>query len=216
MLNLSIGDAALEWRRSENEEGVNFEFHPSFFSMQRIGEPEDIKFVSDTVYSAANSYSLTGAISWREFNACVDVLQSCCDDDLPHEMTGYYTESGEFVQGAIDVHDLIVMAIHMLKFGIHGEPSKRMRALSRKDKPRDAVTLFNPVDFVTSAMAHLGISRDDAWNMTMIEFQKAMEAKFPPSEKERKKEASLMSREDLRELKQRVAQARARAKNGKQ
>lgn len=214
MLNLAIGDAALEWRRSENEEGVNFEFHPSFFSMQRIGEPEDIKYVSDMVYQASTNYSLTGRVYRREFNACVDAIQSCCDDLLPHELTGFYDEEGHYQEGAIELHDLIVMAIHMLKFGIHGEPSRRMKALSRKEEIKPEKSLFNPIDFVMSAVAHLGISRDDAWQMTMLEFQKAMESKFPPTEKERKKEASLMSREDLRALKQRVAQARARAKNG--
>lgn len=214
MLNLSIGDAALEWRQSEESEGVEFQFHPSFFSMQRIGEPEDIKYVSDMVFSAATNYSLTGAVYRREFNACVDVLQSCCDDDLPHELTGYYDEEGQYQEGAIELHDLIVMATHFLKFGVHGQPSRRMKSLSKFKKPQE-VTLFDPVDFVTSAMAHLGVSRDDAWNMTMIEFQKAMESKYPPSEKQRKKEASLMSRDDLRDLKARVAEARARAKNGK-
>lgn len=34
------------------------------------------------------------------------------------------------------------------------------------------------------AVAHLGMSDSDAWNMSMTAFQEAMEAKFPTNDKE--------------------------------
>ena len=43
---------------------------------------------------------------------------------------------------------------------------------------------FNPLQWVSAVVAHLGLSERDAWGMTMTSILNAMKTKYPPSEKE--------------------------------
>ena len=43
---------------------------------------------------------------------------------------------------------------------------------------------FNPLQWVSAVVAHLGLSERDAWGMTMTSILNTMKTKYPPSEKE--------------------------------
>lgn len=196
MLNVAIGDAAIEF------EGREYILRPSFYSMQRIGSPEEIQDVAEWCFSASQRIAAGQMLIRDELYACLHVLQSCCDSDIPHELFGYYDVDGDgwvFVEGIEPVNNLVILANLMLNNGMNGKPSAFMmrRAKTSKVKP----SLFDPLEFVSSAVCHLGISFDDAWKLTMIQLQRAIENKFP---EDKKKADSMMTAEELRALKSKV------------
>ena len=48
---------------------------------------------------------------------------------------------------------------------------------------------FDPLQWVASGMAHLGLSEKDVWGMTMTSLLNALKVKYPPSEKEQRRAA---------------------------
>ena len=48
---------------------------------------------------------------------------------------------------------------------------------------------FDPLQWVASGMAHLGLSEKDVWGMTMTSLLNALKVKYPPSEKEQQRAA---------------------------
>lgn len=67
----------------------------------------------------------------------------------------------------------------MSSSGIRLARSKKAGAASHQVVPRQKS--------VGVAQAHLGISLADVWNMMMIEFQRAMEARYPLKEEGKEK-----------------------------
>ena len=81
--------------------------------------------------------------------------------------------------GKMDRDEVILIAIHLLKWGIVGDPK------SRKKSKGGSVREFDATEYIGSAVAHLGIDPATAWLMTMTEFQRAVEAKDPDITKEK-------------------------------
>lgn len=194
MINVAVGDVAIEY------EGHEYILRPSFYSMQRIGSPEEIKDVAEWCRSAMIRNDSGTMITMSELSACWHVLSSCCVEVIPESLYGYYDsdESGRvyFVDGDDTVHNLVVIANHLITNGINGKPSAYMMRKSRT--ANNKLELFDPLDFVASAMVHLGISNESAWKMTMIELQRAIETKYP---QDKKQADSMMTASELRELK---------------
>lgn len=77
-----------------------------------------------------------------------------------------------------DAH-AIVIAETLLYHGMVGK-------VEHKAAPSGEVytSKFDPLEWVSAVVAHLGLSERDAWGMTMTSVLNAMKTKFPPSEKE--------------------------------
>jgi len=196
MLNVAIGDAAIEF------EGREYILRPSFYSMQRIGSPEEIQDVAEWCFSASQRIAAGQMLIRDELYACLHVLQSCCDLDIPHELFGYYdTDEDEwvFVEGIEPVSNLVILANLMLNNGMNGKPSAFMMRRAKTSKTK--ASLFDPLEFVSSAVCHLGLSFDDAWKLTMIQLQRAIENKFP---EDKKKADSMMTAAELLALKAKI------------
>ena len=196
MINVAIGDAAIEF------EGREYILRPSFYSMQRIGSPEEIQDVAEWCFSASQRIAAGQMLIRDELYACLHVLQSCCDLDIPHELFGYYDADDDewvFVEGIEPVNNLVILANLMLNNGMNGKPSAFMMRRAKTSKTK--ASLFDPLEFVSSAVCHLGLSFDDAWKLTMIQLQRAIENKFP---EDKKKADSMMTAEELRALKSKV------------
>lgn len=196
MLNVAIGDAAIEF------EGREYILRPSFYSMQRIGSPEEIKDAAEWCFSASQRIAAGQMLIRDELYACLHVLQSCCDLDIPHELFGYYdTDEDEwvFVEGVAPVESLVTLANLMLNNGMNGKPSAFMMRRAKTNKVKSS--LFDPLEFVSSAVCHLGLSFDDAWKLTMIQLQRAIENKFP---EDKKKADSMMTAAELLALKAKI------------
>lgn len=196
MLNVAIGDAAIEF------EGREYILRPSFYSMQRIGSPEEIQDVAEWCFSASQRIAAGQMLIRDELYACLHVLQSCCDLDIPHELFGYYdTDEDEwvFAEGIEPVNNLVILANLMLNNGMNGKPSAFMMRRAKTSKTK--ASLFDPLEFVSSAVCHLGLSFDDAWKLTMIQLQRAIENKFP---EDKKKADSMMTAAELLALKAKI------------
>ena len=196
MINVAIGDAAIEF------EGLEYILRPSFYSVQRIGSPEEIKDVAEWCFSASQRIAAGQMLIRDELYACLHVLQSCCDLDIPHELFGYYdTDEDEwvFIEGAAPVENLVTLANLMLNNGMNGKPSAFMMRRAKTNKVKSSI--FDPLEFVSSAVCHLGLSFDDAWNLTMIQLQRAIENKFP---EDKKKADSMMTAAELLALKAKI------------
>ncbi|EHL37299.1 gp17 protein [Salmonella enterica subsp. enterica serovar Montevideo str. ATCC BAA710] len=84
-----------------------------------------------------------------------------------------------FRPGAIPIEDVIHLARHLILHGVMGDqPPEEFEG--EKGEYSDK---FDVRSFVYTAVAHLGMSESDAWNMTMTSFRAAMNAKFPQKEK---------------------------------
>src|SRR5690606_11909052 len=95
-----------------------------------------------------------------------------CDSS---KLTGYSQSYGKWVAGLLPPEDVHVLAQCLLKHGITGD----LKLRSRKPKAEDYTSEFVAVDCVAMAMAHLGMSESDAWQLTMTGFSRAMHAKYP-------------------------------------
>ncbi|EAA1884678.1 hypothetical protein NCQ93_003896 [Salmonella enterica] len=181
-----IGQAVI--RAGDKEVFLN----PSFLAMSRIGTPELIVDVfvkvhaghypkhkiSDTqILKAVNAlcFAEMASAAWR-------VVRNCSDGDVT-ALIGSCSVSASgrllYRPGVIPVEDIIQLARHLMLHGVMGDqPPEEFE--SKKGEYSDK---FNVRSFVYTAVAHLGMSESDAWNMTMTSFRAAMNAKFPQKEK---------------------------------
>lgn len=165
--------------------------NPSFLAMSRIGTPEEIVGAFVTVHGGhypehrISDIEVMRSIQARCFADMVvtaaKVVQAACDDDL-RQVIGVcsVTAKGKlsYRPGLLPVSHIIQLARHLIRHGVVG------------DQPQEAASKgegeysgkFDARSFVYLAVAHLGMSESDAWNMTMTSFRAAMNAKYPPKE----------------------------------
>ena len=161
---LSLGEFGLTWR------GEDYLFSPSFLAMSRIGNPSQIV---DTLRILT-----TGLNDRIAYNHALHVLQSCCSRMLPYQLIGGWMWSDRqgramLYKGEMDFDDAITLAAHLMINGVIGRPGKRAKKDTRPLAEWDAT------EWHGAAVGMLEISPDVAWHMTMIEFQRAIDAKYP-------------------------------------
>lgn len=144
--------------------GERYVFRPSFRAMAELGNPRQIVELFYRVHEKPEAWDV------------IDVLRACCDDELPLDLTGYSdTKSGgiEYVDGAIPFSECVILARWLLFNGVVGNVKRR------NGKGGERSNEFDPAEFVSAAMIHFGVSKSDAENMTMTEFQRAIRTKYP-------------------------------------
>ncbi|HCM9181473.1 TPA: hypothetical protein N5O17_004057 [Enterobacter kobei] len=175
-------------------------FRPSFINMTRIGEPKDIVTafydlhhdeVSDLIRSAINAYGLvpewliqhirTTSYGKKAIMAAMTVLSSCCDTDvtpLIGELRIAKTKGKPFKlrRGVMDEFDMVVIAQALITHGIIGKA--RIRKPQRHENT-STTSEFNAFEYISAARNHFGMSRDEAEQLTMTEFQHLIAAKYP-------------------------------------
>lgn len=160
-------------------------FRPSFAAMASLGSPTEIVELFGALYSTPEINPVYPAESYRRWEKEVlgvayDVLTACCDDDVTPLIGHVGSKYDSWVPGAMPPEHMIPLARSLMKHGITGNIKLR-----GKPKQEDYTSDFKAKDFVASAIAHLGLSEDEAWNMTMTTFATAMRAKFgSPKEEE--------------------------------
>lgn len=164
-------------------------FRPSLLNMTRIGTPAGIVETFVTVcgipqLSGLAFVDLPRVRAWRgeQFRTACAVLWCCTDDEDISWLIGYTNERFRYVPGVLPLEDIIGLAAGLLRHGVMGD----VPAAKGKPPAKDYVAEFNAREFVSAAMAHLGTSENDAWQMTMTSFIGAMRAKFPPPVDEKK------------------------------
>lgn len=175
-------------------------FRPSFINMTRIGEPREIvqafydlhhDEVSGVLQSALEAYGLipvwliqhikTTSYGRKAMMAAMTVLSACCDRDVtpligeirPAKASG---KAFKMRRGAMDEFDMLVVAQSLITHGIIGKA--KVRRLQRHESG-EATSEFNAFEYISAARNHFGMSRAEAEQLTMTEFQVLIAAKYP-------------------------------------
>lgn len=194
MANTAIGEIGV------HVDGQSYTLRPSLYNMQQIGTPDDIAETVQLVISAKCRMLEGLPPVMHELYACEKVICCCSDKEFPAGIFGnpevrqlpnglaetIWTDGAETFEAMVGIAQALMIA------GIAGAPdADRVKRRSNKDqKP------FDPLEYIGVIIAHLGIAPSDAWQMTMIEFQRAFDSKFPPD----KKKGADMSADELKQL----------------
>lgn len=177
----------------------SFFFKPSFRAMNEIGTPKEIV----EVYARLNGIDYVAPLQHVEYlpfgaqmqvmktiskpvygrhvlSAAYIVMQSCCEDDASVLIGGWKpTPRGvRYVPGIMPVSDIIIIARNLMQHGIIGKsPLKVPERLEEQGKK--TTNEFHASQYIVSARTHFDMSRDEAENLSMTEFQMMIKNKYP-------------------------------------
>lgn len=177
----------------------SFFFKPSFRAMNEIGTPKEIV----EVYARLNGIDYVAPLQHVEYlpfgaqmqvmktiskpvygrhvlSAAYIVMQSCCEDDASVLIGGWKpTPRGvRYVPGIMPVSDIIIIARNLMEHGIIGKsPLKVPERLEEQGKK--TTNEFHASQYIISARTHFDMTRDEAENLSMTEFQMMIKNKYP-------------------------------------
>lgn len=177
----------------------SFFFKPSFRAMNEIGTPKEIV----EVYAKLNGIDYVSPLQHAEYlpfgaqmqvmktiskpvygrhvlSAAYIVMQSCCEDDVSVLIGGWKpTPRGvRYVPGIMPVSDIIIIARNLMQHGIIGKsPLKVPERLEEQGKK--TTNEFHASQYIISARTHFDMTRDEAENLSMTEFQMMIKNKYP-------------------------------------
>lgn len=177
----------------------SFFFKPSFRAMNEIGTPKEIV----EVYAKLNGIDYVAPLQRVEYlpfgaqmqvmktiskpvygrhvlSAAYIVMQSCCEDNVSVLIGGWKpTPRGvRYVPGIMPVSDIIIIARNLMQHGIIGKsPLKVPERLEEQGKK--TTNEFHASQYIISARTHFDMTRDEAENLSMTEFQMMIKNKYP-------------------------------------
>lgn len=178
-VNTAIGEIGI--RAGERE----FILRPSFFAMSKLGNPEQIVLTLKVICSAFEHRMGNENIILKNwplciFQTCYKIIEACLIKGDAFELCGTIS-NGRHRERAIPYTDIIAIAFHLMKWGIYGNPSERIKKKSTRSKE---MTEFDVTKAVGMMIGQFNYDHDRAWNVTMTEYQSAWEGKYPPTKKE--------------------------------
>lgn len=175
-------------------------FRPSFLNMTRIGDPQEIvqafyylhnDEVTPLLQKALMAYGVIPEWLLRYMGrpqfakqtiyAAMNVMQACCERDVS-ALTGELVpgKSGKwgmvYRKGAIPMQNIVLIAQSLITHGIIGKA--KVRQLQRHETGK-ATTEFNAFEYINAARNHFGMSRQEAEQLSMTEFQQLLAMKYP-------------------------------------
>lgn len=205
-----------------------FMFRPSFRAMMRIGEPDEIvktfyDLHNDEILQLMNrAKAIFGCVPGWLINhvsspnylkpsllAAMSVLTACCDQDVTRlvgEIIPGRTGKWAFVyrKGALPLNDMIVVAQSLITHGVIGKA--KIRKLQKYDS-RESTGEFHAYEYIMAARSHFGISRSEAEELTMTEFQMMLSDKYPDQKGYTKEEYDAEADKYFERRKRRLAKA---------
>ena len=178
----------------------DFFFRPSLINMARIGEPGEIvqafydlhhDEVTTLINSAIASYGSvpawviehikSNAYGRTALIASMIVLDACCLTDASI-LTGYLhpgKRGGRAFKrrkGLMPEIEMLLVAQSLITHGVIGKA--KVRRLQRNETG-EATKEFNIYPYISAARHHFGMSRAEAEQLTMTEFQELLAQKYP-------------------------------------
>jgi len=151
--------------RATASDGTEYTFCPSFSRIASLGSPKEIVIL------------YAGLHGPRAAQDAGYVLACLCEQDDPTPLIGGVNDSGAFA-GLMPTNEQIIIASHLMQHGIVGK--------AKPDKGDGKFSdSFNASEYIAAACVHLGLSRADAEQLSMTEFQTMFEMKFPEQNKTR-------------------------------
>ena len=141
--------------------------------------------------------------------AAMTVLDACCDNDLttligeirPAKASG---KTFKIRRGSMDEFDMLVIAQSLITHGIIGKA--KVRKLQRHENG-ETTTEFNAFEYISAARNHFGMSRAEAEQLSMTEFQLLIAAKYPDQKGFTKDEYDAVADEYLAKKARRLAKS---------
>ncbi|MFC1015262.1 DUF6246 family protein [Pasteurella multocida] len=205
--NKSTGEFSLSFNNKE------YIFKPSFKNIAKIGTPTDIVNVYSVLFGKevtfllneslkankdVQAYALNIAFSpvlGRKVLSCaLTILNACNDSDLSG-IFGYYKPSNKGIVyriGAVNTKDVIALSKHLALHGIIGNIDLK----TKENKRSEYTSEFDVEEYISAARCHFGLSRADAENLTMTEFQMLIKSKYP----EQQKKSTLFTEEEYDQI----------------
>ncbi|KKW67382.1 hypothetical protein AAV94_11115 [Lampropedia cohaerens] len=150
-------------------DGQTHILRPSLYAMTQLGSPKEIVALYAAVMDAG-----------PRLIDCIGVINACTVADVSRAFGCVVDKDGklEYQPGLAPAEDVVAIARCLLKHGVTG-------ALKQLPKAADAEYSdeFDARAMVAAAMAHLGLSSQEAWQSTMTELVGAFRSKFPPDAK---------------------------------
>lgn len=176
--NTAVGEVLI----SDESTGRSWFMRPSFLAVSSMGTPKEVMSLFERICTAYEFVVLEqhdSPLRFAPFAPFYDarkVIESCMVHGDAHRLVGRLIDYGNGVRhkrGAMPYNKIITISYHLMKWAVAGNPKgvRKDSGESKKD--------FDVSEFVGAAMGHLDYSPSDAWSMTMTEFQRAMEAKYP-------------------------------------
>ena len=167
--HLSIAHGHVIAKLAERE----FVLSPTFAHIDRIGDPHEI------VETFAMLHSLSASVSVR---TAMLVLTCCSDDDLT-DLIGYYDETLARIAGAMPASEMLIIARHLMTHGIIGKG-----ATSDGEGGGEYSASFDASEYVDAAVIHFGMTQREAWALTMTQFSRMLNMRFPEAKERQKTE----------------------------
>jgi hypothetical protein len=113
--------------------------------------------------------------------AAMTVMEACCERDLSvliGEFRPARTKGRPFKRrmGLMGDFEVLLIAQLLITHGVIGKA--KVRQLQRHESGK-ATTEFNAFDYVSAARNHFGMTRSEAEQLTMTDFQHMLAAKYP-------------------------------------
>lgn len=203
-------------------------FRPSFLNMTRIGDPQEIvqafyylhnDEVTPLLQKALMAYGVIPEWLLRYMGrpqfakqtiyAAMNVMQACCDRDVS-ALIGELVpgKSGKwgmvYRKGAIPMQNIVLIAQSLITHGIIGKA--KVRQLQRHETGK-ATTEFNAFEYINAARNHFGMSRQEAEQLSMTEFQMLLAAKYPDQKGFTREEYEQVADEYMAKKAKRLAKA---------
>ena len=182
--------------------GKRYEFNPCFAAMAKIGNDSELveyfALIHGSKYPSRlpTDPGLRNRIMARCYGEIVQTsmrILKCCSDDEIAPLLGEcrLTSSGKLRlnPGLMPTSDVITLAQHCMYHGLIGDGPEEDAGEIREGEYKPT---FNVLEFVYSAVAHLGLSESEAWNMTMTGYRAVVRAKTPPEARNKQKRPNVL------------------------
>lgn len=176
----------------------SFFLKPSFRAMNEIGTPKEIVEMYATLNGAdylqtmqhieglppGAQIQIMKTVSKPVYgrhvlSAAYIVMQACCEEDVSMLIGGWKpTARGvRYVPGVMPVNDIIIIARNLLDHGIIGKSP--LKVPQRSESQKKTTNEFNASQYIISARTHFGMTREEAEDLSMTEFQQMIKNKYP-------------------------------------
>lgn len=221
----------------------SFFFKPSFRSMNELGTPKEIVELYAALNGAGYldviqkidglpfgaQFQVMKAVGKPAFgkhvlSAAYIVMQACCEDDISVLIGSWKpTPAGvKYIPGVMPIGGsghllggtggIIEVARSLMEHGLIGKSPLKVPQRS-EEKKKTTTKEFNASQYIISARTHFDMTRDEAEDLSMTEFQMMIKNKYPEPEGMTREEYD-QAYDDMQEMRAKRKAKAAKKKEG--
>ena len=155
------------YSRVTTSEGDEYTFAPSLGRIASMGDPRELVELFAAVHGP------------QAAKHAPYVLACLCEQEDASPLIGWHAPEG-YVPGLMPVAEMVVLAQHLLRHGMVGVAKPGAKRTAQQGQYAET---FDASEYIAAARVHLGLSSADAESLSMTEFQRMFEMKFPAADK---------------------------------